>query len=337
MPVQPERIIWIDTARGLAILSIIALHAGIFPSGIILAAFQLPLFAFLSGYVTNWSNLSRYKLALRWMKWTGTYILSGAFALILWQMIARGYGKLPLALTYSFSSQWEGFTSGVGLPANGPLWFLLPFALAVTAVSFFYVLRPLQRLIFVLLLLPWSDMATKVLFASLVLGAVWGEKALQPKLTPLQFVLTSMLFVTSALMNGSTELHYGVLNNLFLFIVSSFTGVMLTLHIASVLPSTLAKLLGWIGRRSLSLFVLHWPVMIFVTFVLWKIGILGLFDATPGLTAPMFELRKTIPRVTTGVILWSLTFGITTVLTLAIGEALIQTYEWLSGKIKITV
>lgn len=79
MSPKQERIVWIDLARGFAILSVIALHAGILPYWYFLSAFQLPLFAFLTGYSTNWQNLDFTKLGLRWIKWGSVYLLVGSW------------------------------------------------------------------------------------------------------------------------------------------------------------------------------------------------------------------------------------------------------------------
>lgn len=324
MAPKQERIVWIDLARGLAILSVIALHAGILPYWYFFSAFQLPLFAFLTGYATNWMGLDFPKLGQRWIQWGGVYILAGLASLIPWTLVLLGYGTTPAVLDFPLGTNLGELLRGVAMPSNGPLWFLLPFALSITFAQIFFSLRNYQKWAFVLCLIPFTSTPVKAFFLALILGAFWKERGVKVQLKPMHFVALAVFFLIAARMNGSTDLHYGRLANPFLYAITSMSGILLTIHITSLIASIANKkwsnFFQWLGQQSLALFVLHWPAMLVVVFLFWKTGILSYFEATPGLVGTLMPFEKTLTGVTRAGTLWLMTFTWTIALSLGFSE-----------------
>ena len=57
-----HRIRWVDAAKGWGIIFVIILHLGVGRMGEIISLFVMPLFFFLSGYVTKIETFTFYQL-----------------------------------------------------------------------------------------------------------------------------------------------------------------------------------------------------------------------------------------------------------------------------------
>lgn len=307
-----ERILWIDLARAFAILSVITYHSGVFPYWYFLGAFQLPLFAFLSGYATNWAQLNLSKLSAKWLRWGSAYTLAGLGSLIFWVVILLMYRPVPTALQLPLGTNLSAFFSGAGMPSNGHLWFLLPFALATTIFALFSTLKAPYKWIFLLCIVPFTNVPMQVFFVSLLLGTFWREYEIDTELNAPHTVILGLFFLLSAYLNGPTYLHFSRLGNPFFFAISSLSGTLLAIHCATILPNFVTKRITtsitWIGKNSLLFFVLHWPVLIGVVFLLWKLQILSIFGAQPGVAGPLMPFEKNPTGVLKALSLWSVTF-----------------------------
>jgi len=116
-----------------------------------------------------------------------------------------------------------------------------------------------------------------------LLGA-WGKKLLRPLLNFWLWPIYWFLFLLSALYNGVIDIRGRTLGFPLLFLVTSISGILLIVQIAQFSIKNeilIGRFLQWCGQRSLLLFAIHWPLMQWLSFWLWKMDIQKIVSIKP--------------------------------------------------------
>ncbi len=303
---NPKRIDYVDIARGIAILSVIAYHTGFLPFQHqllpLITPWMLPVFAVLHGMIAG-GNYSPGQVLLRRIRsLLVPYLLYGLSTYALW-LVLRMYAPGSVL----FASWQEGlhqFATGTGLIYNGPLWFLPSFFLA--AIMFAIVRRlilPINKLgllftahVLVVVSFMINPSGTKLVFsydlaflfaACMVMGS-WLSATRWEQVPKLAWYMLAGGFMALVWYNGTVDIFGRVFHQPAVYWITALTGSILVIRAAkgmAGLSGFIHDALVYVGKYSMILLCTHWPIMQWLTFLLTVLGVLGALSGTPTYTS----------------------------------------------------
>ena len=267
-----KRVVWIDTIKGWAILCVILGHIslGENPLCIWIYSFHMPLWFVLSGVLFFLSEDKHEQSASRFLKRKAVSLLYPYFTFsvicLLYDVIKNGISENTCRL----------FTDTVSFLGIGTLWFL---PVMFFSVVLFYSLHSLPLSDFpifglLLLLIFLGDrfigfesyyvlqrilIAASFLFIGyfyeMLMDAVRLEKTYCCLLGIVLLACSTVLSQT----NGYVDLHYGIMNNIFLYYPLAVLGCcgLCILGSSLVLPNWIEAPLIFLGKNSLTIFATH--------------------------------------------------------------------------------
>lgn len=257
--VQAQRFVWMDTLRGIAMLLVVVLHAGLalnyyadyYPRvievfNLALQPFRMPMLMFLSGMLLN---LSLSKSAPVYFGGKARKLL---WPYVVWTLIAlTAQGDL------------SGYTAVRAFydPVETHLWYLWFLLIFYTLA---WILRPIPFWIPALVALASSHFLTEdfrlekmaFLFAFFMLGKVYSDhgKRLSGLNRP---VILAIALVIGAIASGFSIFHWKVLYEP-VYVIPVVCGLFLALCLAPCMPQCwIRERLAYLGRESLVLYVVH--------------------------------------------------------------------------------
>ena len=282
------RIVWLDSARGIAILTVIIFHAFLANSGIIheinerICSFMIPIFFVISGYLYREKKLPefiRLRLKRLILPYFSAQIIVTILALIFFPGAAERWNDYLLGI----------FFADVNLPvkdslADYPLWFLpCLFLSEVIFLSTQKIFKNRAWLVSILLsafgiflstkiFLPWgADIAlTAQIFISG--GTILRDRfeTYSEKISNVQMILIALIFLATTEINSSIDMPYRIFNNPLLFFLDGMLGSILIFHIARKFSN---KFLIFLGRNTMSILILHVPIFFCVEMIVQQFGI----------------------------------------------------------------
>lgn len=198
-------------------------------------------------------------------------------------MMGLLYGKCSL-LSY------PGFSDSIALPkGTTPLWFLLAM---FTAYILALVINKNQESRLLLLgfivlqvglasqpyLLPWTlDLAIYFAFCILI-GKYCKAYFLAERRVPV-FLIALVLYFVLTKINGSVNLSiremgdYGLISLILSFLIGFLYTFLVAFICRKFEKTAILKILSVVGRQSLRLMCIHYPIMVLVTDLLWHLHI----------------------------------------------------------------
>lgn len=291
-----KRIDWIDTARGVGILSIIFSHTGYLPLSIflnpVIHTFMIPVFLVTGGYLfqpcTDFQTFSKNKI----IKLLGHYVIFFLIGSVIWFFIRKGYSSSILDIPYQ--TLFTEYLLGKGTMINGPLWFLTAYFSALILVRSIYnwwekrnllnkLLLPFLFILYFFILKKEDDYPAfsydlVLLFSGyLLLGRLLY--IYRKRLFTAGFLLlTIIIFILGVFRNGETNINFRATHNPVLFVTNSLNGSFLVLYFSQILvkiAGSYLEFIKYLGKNSLVFFSIHWPVMQLFTYLLGLTGIIN--------------------------------------------------------------
>ncbi|MDO5712192.1 MAG: acyltransferase [Micrococcales bacterium] len=286
LPRTQARLAYLDVARGLCILAVVLVHVGFFhvfplagdPTGrpalklwvvfnsAVLAEVRMPLLLLVSGWLAS----SKVRAGLgsgktRWAIFANIHLL--VVWTILYAIIERLTAPGPAQVATSTAETVPAALLEIVNPAFGPLWFVHLLAISLVVLSLGRRLPP-ALVIGALLAIGWvtlwytgerAGIPRAVFFA---VGVYLGPK------------VPAMVSSRPALIGaGAATLGFGVLAAVLpplpRYPVEVAACVPLSILVLAVAAwatrarrlSVLTRPLAWVGRRTLGVYVLHWPLV----------------------------------------------------------------------------
>lgn len=277
---------YLDAARGLCVLAVVLVHLDYFhtfpltgdPAGMpvlkaweilnltVLAQLRMPLLLLLSG----WLAASKVRAGLRSGR-TRWAIVRNVHLVVVWTVVYVVVERLvapgPRAVATAHTESLTGLLGEIALPTFGPLWFVHLLAICLIVLAAARRLPPALVLI-ALLLVGWAVERATGDPAGLPRAVFFAAGVyLAPRLPNL---VRSRRAVVAAI---PTALGFGAL-----YAVAP-ESIQYPLDVATCLPLALLALAGmaavtrrplglrlsrplsWVGRRTLGVYVLHWPIV----------------------------------------------------------------------------
>jgi len=298
-----KRLVWIDIAKGIGILSVVLYHTGFLPFQKqflpLITSYMLPLFCVVGGYVFAHQRDCGKFVIKKIQSLVVPYLVFGIISYVFWFILIH-ISNYQIIQTDA-GGQFIQFLLGKNLIFNGPLWFLIAFFSANVIYNVIYPYAHNKSAFkqvgfaFFLWLISYFMNPSKMHYvysfdlvlcmaSILLLGDTirnnW-EKIVQKKI----IMICLPFFFVFSLKNGVVDMYGRIYGNLILFwcnaIVGSFIILFLSLLIAKK-TMIIAKILEYLGKRSLLVLVTHWPIMQWTTYLLKSIGVLNLINGKPG-------------------------------------------------------
>jgi acyltransferase len=309
---KPDRINWIDVARGIGIILVVYGHA-ISSHGFryLIYAFHMPLFFFLSGLVFTYRK--EIKVTAFLQKNAGTILLPYLlFALL-------SYGLWLVTKHPSNAEQLKQFLSilyGNGnnnlLAFNNILWFLP--CLFLTRFLFYLLLRFSNKtyaVVILMIVLSILGYGYSLFFASYKLvfgletaltaivffgtGYLWKSESMKvKKILKNKLLLVILISLSLCILFGylnyreygyQIDLRQDRLNNYFYFYISAFAGITAILALSQLVSKN--KLLEYLGRNTLVLFAWHLLLFSYITRFLHFTGLTTFINVLPPFASPV--------------------------------------------------
>ena len=300
-----RRIVWVDYAKGLAIIGVFVLHSNA-PENVInvVSMFCMPVFFLLSGFVFSIRKYSSFLLFL-WNK-LQTLVFPGLFFAVVpfaierivrtvigdaWTLGAyakwvagyainmrgrEGYGDIPWFLTCLFLIEVGGY---VLLKLTGRFHFLEWEFVAVGVVSVVigYAYSKLVHIV-----LPWGVDVSLSMFGFFVFGyALRGrQNRLERLLHPLTIVPALALLIGVALLNvrQSVNVYMNEYGNIIWYLVGAFCGLWIVLTVCVGLSRILThklpvRLVNYWGQNTLVFYCVNASIYrSLIPFILTAVG-----------------------------------------------------------------
>tara|TARA_B110000240_G_scaffold3750_1_gene4246 strand:- start:10417 stop:11400 length:984 start_codon:yes stop_codon:yes gene_type:complete len=272
--IKPQRINWIDQAKGIGILLVVIGHMNI-PQELskIIFSFHMPLFFFISGYLynekkysVNFENVFYSKLkSLVW-----PFITFTIFYLILSVFINQN----SIINSFDYVNFFKGNRS-----LNTPLWFLT--ALFSTEIIFSQIIRffNIRKAIFLILLILiigffnaifWRysfflniDIALVTILFFLVGWLFkkynWGKSIFKKGRTLLYIIIAAIILLLTSLTNEKINILENIYGNLILMLLAVIFGISLTILLAKQILNFkfLRIVFEYFGKNSLIILGVH--------------------------------------------------------------------------------
>lgn len=292
-----KRCIEADVAKGIGILLVVHGHAcGTIYERILIGAFHMPLFFFLSGLFILREDVPFKHFVAQKAK-------SLLFPCLVFGLILSTYSTVHDLINHDdsipYGLRYVGlFINTRHQPYPGSLWFLP--ALFLVELFVYWLHKLLYKKIYMIIGsiilaiigllinhfygqgLPWS--LDIVLYCTIftVLGYcfknyVWKKSGV------ISYMLAALLFIISTYVNfihmkTNVDLFSCVLGNYVLFYVSAFSGIYVAVGFSHLLRNS--RILQYYGQNSLIVYALHFLILIFLSYILsfisygWITGIL---------------------------------------------------------------
>jgi len=282
------RLAWIDMARGFCVIAVVLLHVGLFHvfplspdshgrplarawvlfNTAILADLRMPLLLLLSGYLAR----TKVREGLDYAR-TRIAIATNLHLYLVWTLVFFALGVLffPSMGDSPYEGRsWPGLLASLLYPQSGPLWFVyvLFVSLAVLAAT---RRVPVPIVLGGFFVVGWIAMAIThdaagmpraIFYAA---GALLGEQLVALTDSRLATVVALVGYAGLTLV---VEMVDGVL---------AYPAVVAGGLCAAVAFLAIAKIVArvpflrvpgaWVGRRTLGIYVLHWPLVALLTWV----------------------------------------------------------------------
>jgi acyltransferase len=306
------RVVWIDIARGLGILSVVVFHSGFLPFSIYLVplvnSWMIAIFVFTGGYLFK-PNLTISYLFSKIKTLLIPYFIVGSISFLGWLYLRNNYPEKILWQPENISL--INFISGKNLIFNGPLWFLPTYFFATIITNYlskfwFGKTNPIKFIIAVLLIItafiisrPFQYFIYSydliLLFSGLImLGSIAASKNLLKSLNLLSTILIFIIFLFSSLINGGPDMFERQFHNPALYIISASLGSILISFIGVKIISyfeIIKRFFIYLGKSSLIILVWHWPIMQWLTYIIYKINIFNFIINKYTLTSFVINAR----------------------------------------------
>lgn len=278
-----NRIVWVDYAKSIGIFLVVLAHTMLYePLQNWIYVFHMPLFFFLSGYLFSFkrhSDLSSF-VKLRFRNLIIPYISFNVITYLIWLLVLRhvGHGS-SIGISW-----WEPITNA--LLGNGkqmvhdvPLWFLL--CLFIVEISYYLFYHANKNKIIITIFffiiggtiyafcpirLPFSlgTACVAMVFYSIGQFACNDNKIMKKKKTTL-FLVSLILTIVIAHVNGRINMHVNYYGNYLLFFVGAIAGISIIIYICQWL-SNLGKnrLIETISRNTITICGIHLTVFALV-------------------------------------------------------------------------
>lgn len=313
-----QRVVWIDYAKGIAILGVLLLHMeGHLASGLsyVINAFDMMLFFFLSGYVFSIRQASSF-YGFLWRR-VRTLVIPGLV-----------FGMLSLPLQWILNALTTAYA---GLPSNGVKWLLgfvvnlrgregmgeIPWFLAclfLMEIGAYVLVRVFDSreyevpvLVGVAVLtslvgygysvlvhkaLPWSGDIAMSLFCFFIFGMIvkrLGKGIVDRLLTPMALVPAILVFAVAATLNvmvfdEGVNAYLNEYGNYVCFVVGAVSGIWMVCALCRAiehlkpLDSIVRRPLTYLGRNTLVIYCVNG--LIYPVFIPWLLSGLGLDAGT---------------------------------------------------------
>lgn len=272
------RLVWVDAARGTAVSLVVLMHfvfwislpsasadapvqAWRFFTGV-LAPFRMSLLFALAGVLT-----SRYVVA-GWSAKVRTRVTDGVYLYVVWTFIYVAFSLLPLAglgMPFRGQSAWREFVA-----PTTPLWFILGLALWTAVLALVggrvpaWILLPALALVSLAVGWLWpDDVPPRILYYGFFFAlGVYGTSWLttfggRPK--PLLTACCAVTVVVAQLARMAWPAVEPVTD-----LVAATAGILVALAGVSIACRwrPFATAMSWVGRRTLTVYVLHVPIVV---------------------------------------------------------------------------
>jgi fucose 4-O-acetylase-like acetyltransferase len=279
-----KRLAYIDVARGIGIVLVVAAHAeGLHPLIFKwISSLVMPLFFFVSGYVVSQRSLEGKftdYLKTNFRSIVIPYFFFGIITYIPWLLVFRNYETVAYVENEGLK-QFIGLFYGIGrdwLRYNVPLWFLPCFF--TTKIIFFWLIR-LKKTSLIILFLILSSIGGHVLVKYLPFSLPWlvevsmimvvffaagyFSKGKFPEFSGVKslsigLVCLAVNIVLMSINEVRVDINYGVVGNIFLFCTSAIPGILSIVYLSMFLhaSSNMEKMFSVLGRESLVIFALN--------------------------------------------------------------------------------
>lgn len=292
--IDTRRMQWLDALKGIGILLVIFSHTGLNVPGLeYLTAGYMQMFFIASGLVCTFHRSTNDFIGNKAKRLLIPYFIYGIVILLCFCVIGGAeFVKGMMGLLYGKCSllNYPGFSDSIALPkGTTPLWFLLAM---FTAYIIALVINKKQenRLLllgFIVLqvglasqpyLLPWTlDLSIYFAFCILI-GKYYKFFFLAERRVPV-FLIALVLYFVLTKINGSVNLSiremgdYGLISLILSFLIGFLYTFLVAFICRKFEKTAILKILSVIGRQSLRLMCIHYPIMVLVTDLLWHLHI----------------------------------------------------------------
>lgn len=294
----------IDIARGMAILSVIAYHTGFLPLQYqilpLITPWMILLFPMTAGMIRTDTSPAVIRIGSKIRSTFLPYLLFGCLSLAGWLFLRTAY-PAPTPLSLPVRDTIWNYVLGRALIFNGPLWFLPPYLIMYVIASVYFKIFPKSSII------PTAAFSAFCLFAGMFMnpagiklpysadlgiqftgyylaGRLIGQIEGKAGRTGRWAIGVVFFYILFAYLNGTTVLFDRQYHNPILLPLTAMGGTWIILHVSRLMESWKApvvSILHYAGRYSLLLFSLHWPLMQWLTFFLFRAGLLRIVNGIP--------------------------------------------------------
>ena len=225
------------------------------------------------------------------------YIIVGLTSFLGWLYLRQNYPSN--LLNHSPEIMLNNFILGKDLIFNGPLWFLPAYfftsMMMLFFIQYFQKITIQMKMVFIifftiiaLLLInlkihfPYSfDIA--ILFLALFLSGAFFKNYQMSFPQKWESIFIVIFFITSYI-NGTVDLYQRQINNPVLFIFNAYLGIFLVIFLAQKIKS---NFFSYLGKNSLLLLIIHWPIIQWTSYLLFKSGLINNLAIKPTITSFM--------------------------------------------------
>ena len=294
---KKNRVAWIDAVRGVGILAVVLFHTGFLPfiniSDPILMSFMLPVFLFTGGWLARDTPLTWARFFPTVRRLLTPFFLAGGVSFAFWLLVRTRYPQG--VLLQPLGGELAKWLTGRNPYFDSPLWFIPTYLFATVLMHIIApwwgrrdrVTQCLLGLDFVLVglilareyvYLVFSYDLVALFIGMMMLGSVASKVCLPRYLqTAWSDAAATCLFVAIALVNGYIDMFQRQFGNGFLYILSAVLGTYAVARLAVrglAAGSRVAHWLATLGRSSMTVLVWHWPLMQWLTYGFYTVGIL---------------------------------------------------------------
>lgn len=259
-----KRICWVDNAKGIAIIMVVAGHVGFLPELLhnAIYAFHMPLFFILSGLFID-KSISETTFSNFFIKKVQTLMIpffAFGFINVLYFYLLSGF-SLSNPVFFDIKTT---LVDALFCVRHSGKWFLC--SLFFAEIILFLVHKYRLNSIFMTLLLfvggdilinnhaflPFAIDLSFLLTIFLVIGCLYRKYLIvQESLTRLQVLCLLLMFVTAAGLNEPIDLMNRTIGNTLLFFLSSVCGSLIVCYFS---PKKENKILSYLGKNSLIIY-----------------------------------------------------------------------------------
>lgn len=330
MKKDPTREDWITIAKGIAILTVVLGHVEMFGFTRIPLAFQIPLFAIISGLTfKNFDSLSSF-IKKKSILYLIPYVVASIVSIFIWFLI-HTHNIFLSTTSFTFANILQPVLLGLNPIHNAPLWFLPAFLIAqiIWAIYFKYFIKVKENIVLIIssiilnfilgvlihilfknyynsVLMPYSVDLAFMLAGFIGVGVMIKNKINSNNNSVLAFVLLVCSFVIGTYVNGDVNFFGREFNSISLFIANSITGSIIVLYISKYIEvyaknifMYLKKLLLIFGEASLIIMLYHWPALLILNALMFNSGLFTMLHADQTLVTMVLPYKRDIVSMTT--------------------------------------